>query len=266
MITHGMIFSEICRPIFQSTPINYIGLAKIYQDGSRSYLISNANWGEILLQNDYHLAGTEDALLKQYDNSYYPWRLSNMFSLNKQTENLFRDCVTHNYGNGITLVEHGKEFVEFIHICANSGNEKVDDYLIHHIDSLWNFVLYIRESIFQHQDLKKAYEVRYHYHLPFNTNHHENDFDFKPTQYHLGGKFDQIYFTPREIECLILLCQHKTAKEQAIMLGLSYRTIESYFEKIKLKTGYLSQSELIFELMKNNLFKSLLRRRCVDNL
>lgn len=260
MVTGGNAFAAICQPIFASTPINYIGLAKIYKDGSRSYLISNPAWGEILLQNDYHLAGTEDALLMQYDNSHFPWHVSQIFSLNTQTENLLKDCVAHNYGNGITLVEHGDEFVEFIHICASSGHEKVDDYLTNNVDILWNFVLYIREAIFKDKKLKKAYEVRYQCPLILNQKAAQNEFLYEPQQYHLGGKFDHVFFTPREMQCLILLAQHKKPKEQAVITGLSNRTIESYLEKIKQKTGFNSQSELLCELFKNNLFRSLMRK------
>ena len=139
-----------------------MGLARIYKDGTRSYLISDPNWGEILLKNDYHLAGTEDALIHGPDNSYHPWFLSSMFKLNEQTERLFQDCVAHNYGNGITLVEQGKDFVEFFHLCADSGHEKVDDYLIHHVDKLWQHVLHIREEIAKNKSLTSAYAQKYH--------------------------------------------------------------------------------------------------------
>lgn len=259
MITHGNAFAEICSPIFRSTPINYIGLAKIYKNGSRSYLVSDPQWGEILLRNDYHLAGTEDALLMQHDNSHFPWHVASIFSVNEQTQNLLRDCISHNYGNGITLVEHGNEFVEFIHICTSSGHEKVDDYLINNIDLLWNFVLYIREAIFKNKNLKKAYDVQYAYPLLVENKTDQDKFHFKPKQYHLGGKFDHVFFTNREIKCLVLLAQHIKAKEQASIVSLSKRTIETYIEHIKQKTGFKSQSELISELIKNNLFLSLLR-------
>lgn len=51
--------------------------------------------------------------------------------------------------------------------------------------------------------------------------------------------------TKREKEVLYYLTRGKTAKEIALMLGLSYRTIEHYIEKIKIKTKVSSKSELI---------------------
>ena len=56
----------------------------------------------------------------------------------------------------------------------------------------------------------------------------------------------------RERECLIFLLQGKTAKETAANLGLSPRTVESYFENIKKKLecwhkGDLFETALILE-------------------
>ena len=102
--------------------------------------------------------------------SFQPWSISSMFTLNQETQNLFKDCVENNYGNGITLIEKGKNFMEFVHICADSGYEKVDPYLTNNIDLLWNYVLYIREALARDKDLKKAYDIKYQYNLQFPIN------------------------------------------------------------------------------------------------
>lgn len=262
MVTHGQQFRELCEPIFNATPINYVGLARLYNDGSRSYLISDPSWGEVLLKNNYHLAGTEDVLIDGPESSYQLWSISSMFSLNQQTQNLFKDCIDNNYGNGITLIERGKEFVEFFHICADSGYEKVDPYLIHNIDQLWNYVLYIRESLFHDKELQKAYEEKYHYEIALPNNRHLNhdkNLEIQPKKYYLGGNFNNAHFSRREMECLILLYHNKTTKETAKILGLSPRTVETYLENSKQKAAVNSKVELILELTKNNLFKSIVR-------
>jgi len=48
----------------------------------------------------------------------------------------------------------------------------------------------------------------------------------------------------RERECLKLLLQGKTAKETAMILSLTYRTIESYFENIKNKLNCSTKKDL----------------------
>lgn len=264
MVKYGKEFGDLCHPVFNITPINYIGLARIYQNGSRSYLISNPHWGEILLKNKYHLAGTEDALALDLHSNHQLWSISNMFSLNKQTQNLFRDCVANNYGNGITLMERSEHYIEFIHICANSGYEAVDPYLANNIDQLWKYVMYIREVLHKNKILWAAYNYRYHYFLDY----YNNDLDLKNNKsgssigikkFYLGGYFKDIYFTPREMDCLVLLCQNKSAKEQAKILNLSYRTIEHCLENIKRKSKCKNKIELIINLTKNNAFNTILK-------
>jgi LuxR family transcriptional regulator len=51
--------------------------------------------------------------------------------------------------------------------------------------------------------------------------------------------------TPRERECLRWLLEEKSAKETAALLGLSPRTIESYFENIKGKFSCWSKQEVL---------------------
>jgi DNA-binding CsgD family transcriptional regulator len=62
---------------------------------------------------------------------------------------------------------------------------------------------------------------------------------------------DNIRLSKRETDIARLIVQKKTAKETAKILGLSYRTVESYIENIKVKTNAYSKSELIDKIAKN---------------
>ena len=263
IVTNGKLFWELCEPIFQQTPINYIGLCRIYNDGTRSYLISDPVWSsEVLLKNDYHLAGTEDNLILASDASFHPWFLSSMFSLNQETENLLRDCVRFNYGNGITLIERAADYVEFFHICADSGYEKVDEYLIHHVDVLWNFMLYLREAIVKCKDVNRAYNTRLEVDkriIGKEIQEHMQPNHFVLEKYYLGGLFGEVYFTKREMDCLILSFRHLSSKQQAGQLGLSIRSVEGYLDTIRQKISCRTRQELITMLAKNNAFLALER-------
>jgi len=57
----------------------------------------------------------------------------------------------------------------------------------------------------------------------------------------------------REWECLSLWAQGFTAKTIAIELGVSPRTVESYIEKIKDKTGLFSKRALVELIHKEKL-------------
>ncbi len=52
------------------------------------------------------------------------------------------------------------------------------------------------------------------------------------------------FLTERERHCLLCLLQGKTAKETASLYKLSYRTVESYYEKIKKKLNCPTKRDL----------------------
>ncbi len=56
------------------------------------------------------------------------------------------------------------------------------------------------------------------------------------------------YFSAREMDVVKLIMRGKTVKETALQLGLSQRTVESYFSNIKLKLNVTTKSEF-FEKM-----------------
>jgi len=73
--------------------------------------------------------------------------------------------------------------------------------------------------------------------------------------YHLGAKFENIYFTKREAECMLLMLKEKTLHQIATTLQLSPRTIEYYTKNMKIKLSCHSKRELI-QLVKNSDFIS----------
>jgi DNA-binding CsgD family transcriptional regulator len=69
----------------------------------------------------------------------------------------------------------------------------------------------------------------------------------------IKGKNGLIKLTPREIECLKHLALGKSVKQIAGFLDLSPRTIESYINKAKEKTGYTVRQKLINEFIRQKL-------------
>ena len=62
----------------------------------------------------------------------------------------------------------------------------------------------------------------------------------------------EVRLTNREVQCLELMIQGKTAREIAIILLLSRRTVEFYVNNIKLKFGTNCKSELMLKLFASN--------------
>lgn len=65
------------------------------------------------------------------------------------------------------------------------------------------------------------------------------------TSYGLGSKHENVYFTRRESECMVLLLKGKTISSVAKLLKLSPRTVEYYIKNMKSKLGCRTKFELI---------------------
>lgn len=60
------------------------------------------------------------------------------------------------------------------------------------------------------------------------------------------------FFSAREMEVIQLIMRGKTVKETALQLGLSQRTVESYFSNIKLKLNVTTKSEFFEKMIAEN--------------
>lgn len=58
------------------------------------------------------------------------------------------------------------------------------------------------------------------------------------------GKTNQTYITAQELACLRLLLQGATQKQAAQCLDLSYRTVETYLQRVKQRTGFHSWTDI----------------------
>jgi len=73
----------------------------------------------------------------------------------------------------------------------------------------------------------------------------------------LGKQLDNQYLTSREIDILKCLLQGYSAKETGVELEISYRTVESYINSLKLKLRCNKKSDLIRFSFKLGLFSLL---------
>lgn len=64
-------------------------------------------------------------------------------------------------------------------------------------------------------------------------------------EYYLGGDYPGIYFTQREVDCLMQLLTGHTIVSAAAVLELSPRTVEFYVKNMRMKVGVQTKVELL---------------------
>jgi len=82
--------------------------------------------------------------------------------------------------------------------------------------------------------------------------------------YYLGETYPGVYFTRREVECLLYLLEGHTIVGTAELLGLSPRTVEFYVKNMRMKTG--AQTKLfLLEKMRKIEFKKHFDHQCIKH-
>lgn len=67
----------------------------------------------------------------------------------------------------------------------------------------------------------------------------------KMNEYYLGEKYPGVYFTQREVDCLVQLLSGHTIASAAEVLDLSPRTVEFYVKNMRMKTGVQTKVDLL---------------------
>jgi DNA-binding CsgD family transcriptional regulator len=75
--------------------------------------------------------------------------------------------------------------------------------------------------------------------------------------YHLGKPYPGIYFTQREVECLVHLLDGCTMVGVAKILRLSPRTVEFYVKNMRMKVGAATKLELLLIMERIGFTKDL---------
>jgi DNA-binding CsgD family transcriptional regulator len=78
-------------------------------------------------------------------------------------------------------------------------------------------------------------------------------------KYYLKSPYEHVYLTPRELQTVLQLMQHKTMREAAKQLDLSHRTVEFYLKNIKKKLGCFKKNNLMQILYETLDFENLIK-------
>jgi len=75
--------------------------------------------------------------------------------------------------------------------------------------------------------------------------------------YSLGEKYNNLYLTRREAECMIWLLRGKTVNGTATELKLSPRTVEFYLKNVKNKLGCRTKFQLADAVASTDLMRQV---------
>lgn len=166
-----------------------------------------------------------------------------------------------NINNGVSVSFRLANYVDVFSFSSNTENH---NFYLNHLNLLKRFIVYFR--------LKAKNIINdLHYNCPrlltrkieFNVEVEDQKAialekfrtQISPRTLILEDDLKKIKFSPRETQCLFSMLEGKSMNKIAEELGVSQRTVESYLENMKLKTGCITKSKLLADFFKQHLYQ-----------
>lgn len=152
--------------------------------------------------------------------------------------------------NGANIYYTSKEYIEAWSFGGTPQDTNLPNFIVNNMDVLQRFMAYFRVSAKDIIDGSKPIDIQFAESI---SPSYESDLkaldDFmkliSTNKYLITKGSDEFYLTVREMECLLLRNQGLTAKETARRLNVSYRTVETYLNNIKIKSGMDNLNQIL---------------------
>lgn len=240
------------QPLRDHFGIGYFTYHRIDNAGKYTVLVDRPDWAEYYVDEQIYL---NDPYLRHP--SVYQ---SGISLIDSHGSPEYKETVVKagrkvlNMEMGAILIQKQEDFVEFFGFSANKKTSSLESLYLNQPQLLTSFATHFKKEM-------GSVLMRMEKETDSLKNLKGNDFtcsqpiypDITPATllayYKDIGMDQQIEklekLSVREKQCLKLLVQDKSAKETAAALGLSGRTVESYFENIKNKLGCWSKHEVL---------------------
>lgn len=249
-ITSHTELDQICGPL-KKLGITYFNYLNIYHDDHRRALLCNRpDWiAHFYNEAFYQTAGAinvEHLLPK----GYFLWdELDQQDAVYDHSRSHFQ--IDH----GITFVVKKATSTQLYIFATNSQATHMNHFYVHHLDLLKRFMLYFHDKgaplindaekncIF----LPEKQSVDQSIHTNSTLTEAQRACFFSETEmkrYHLIHNDQTIYLTKKQAQCAAFLAAGATSKLCAKKMGISPRTVEDYFEAIKLKLCTIANKRL----------------------
>jgi LuxR family quorum-sensing system transcriptional regulator SolR len=244
-LSSGHDVRTLCEDFFRQTGVNCFSYSRVYSDGSRAELWSDA----LALQHTfiirkyivgaytpaYYSSGDRYALL---ENRIYSFRLPDRDRYAAQIIDQ-REMFDHAYP--FKIINKTDEFCEYFIYYSPASQRNMVEFYINNLDILDEFSQYFKDA--GANLIQKASEDRIIKPVIEDAGTDPRCLkEFKPTNA-TGQRLTQ-----RQLEIARHLVTGRTARDIAHELGISPRTVESHTENLKLQLRCSNKAKLVIQL------------------
>lgn len=252
------ILMEVCQPLFMCTPIKNIRYMRMFRDYTYFSLGTNLDYTKKYLQN-IKSPGKIFEPKQIYSTSITTSDKSNCLFLwpeeflKKEKDPLYNLVYENDVWHGLTISQKSSDYVETWSFTTSKNVEGMHQFYINNLQILQHFV--------KHFELKMAHIMHSispdnlaFFSTPFDLDVNLEVIDDKIKDFFTNTQLIRSYvsstnigakLSPRELECLLYIASGLSMKQIAIKLYISPRTVETFINSIKTKTGLHYKSQLI---------------------
>lgn len=242
--------NEICKDLFQHTQIDYFCYGRFYKNSNKTtHLVSHSGWHKHFHKQGLYATAEELQAGVYFARDFLP------NSVKHASEYFGRK-------NFLAIINEFDTYKEVFGF--DSQAENIASFYINNLDLLFKFNHFFKAKsvdLFKKADLDPTIlpmqEAKNIATTPAKIITSDDIASLKEKlflrQYVLYFRNKPITLSSRELECLTLLANGRTAKEIANTLNISSRTVETHLLKIKNKIGIYRKSDLINFFEENKL-------------
>ena len=216
--------------------LNYFQYLRCYKDGSFTLLVNRTDMADEFFANDYPILSHVEETLKDRDTYSFLWDET----LPEEPVKLARD--KFGMHNGLTFIKRHEEYYDMIGFAMQKDlPNKLTHYMTYSniLDAFAADFLKDNQALFQHMD---AHRILPPDHMR-DPNRETLILKEKPLE--IQGRYGLVTLSIQEVRCLELLREGMIYKQIANSLDISPRTVETYINRIRLKTGAHTRQQLI---------------------
>lgn len=244
--------AKLCEPLKQYYGINVMGYIEINNEGRLINILTHRDWLEHCYENQYFV---DDPHMVSPDNMGSGFVLWSSYQKDYYLNGMLRDCVENfNICHGVTYVEKNDYGFKLYGFGTSKENFQIHNKILSNLDCLKKFIAYLDKQLEPiRQDLG---DHRIDFSEVKGNQYYEQEGLIRPKddkieQYRflkqlglIEDDIKNVNFSKREIQCIKLYLEGKSATQTAKILSLSPRTIESHMENIKSKLKINFKREL----------------------
>jgi LuxR family quorum-sensing system transcriptional regulator SolR len=260
LITHFSIVtadkvSKIIKPFTSAFNIKHFRYLKLYNDGSRVLLSNYADCTRFYYEQGHYKKMWYDGEFPEHlIEGWHLWDMMRIINYGSEVSP-FEKEINHllHLSHGLTYIKQGIGFYEIYTFDGNSPS-------IYQIDKkiLLHFIFFFKEQARKLISRGEQEKIIIELENPlknYNKDKIINKFEnMHINRYYLSGKYEGIYLTSKEVQCIYWLLHGKSVEEIAIIKSNSPKTIENHLDNVRNKLDCHKQTQLVRIIFESGIF------------